>query len=75
MSSPMPTVTLTVAYLYFVKYLGPRLMKNRPAMELRVPMLAYNFAMVVCSTYMFVEVRRTASAEGQPAAHPSARLT
>lgn len=56
MASPMPTITLTVAYLYFVKKLGPRLMKNRPAFDLRLLMIIYNFTMVILSTYMFVEV-------------------
>jgi hypothetical protein len=57
MGSPMPTITLTVAYLYFVKSLGPRLMKDRPPMDLRTAMILYNFTMVAVSVYMFVGVR------------------
>lgn len=56
MGSPMPTITLTVAYLYFVKSLGPRLMKDRRPMDLRNSMIIYNFSMVAISVYMFVGV-------------------
>lgn len=51
-ASPMPTITLTIAYLYFVKIAGPKWMKDRPAYSLRKFMIIYNFAMVAISTYM-----------------------
>ncbi|XP_053203639.1 elongation of very long chain fatty acids protein 7-like [Panonychus citri] len=49
MSSPLSTMTICLSYVYFVKYLGPKLMKNRPPFELRGLMIAYNFLMVLIS--------------------------
>lgn len=40
---------LLAAYVYFVKIGGPRWMKNRPAFELRLPILLYNLFMVVAN--------------------------
>ncbi|RWS12775.1 elongation of very long chain fatty acids protein-like protein [Dinothrombium tinctorium] len=58
MSSPMPTILMTAAYLYFVKILGPKLMQNRPPFELRKVMIVYNFTMVITSLVMFIEMGR-----------------
>lgn len=57
-SSPIPCITMTLAYLYFVKIGGPRWMKDRPPFGLRNIMIAYNFAMVIVSGYMFIEMGR-----------------
>lgn len=54
MQSPGPTLSLCFAYLVFVKVIGPKLMANRKPMELRVPMIIYNFAMVLLNGYMFI---------------------
>lgn len=49
MSSPLPTMTICLFYVYVVKNLGPSFMKNRPAFQLRGVMIAYNFIMVIIS--------------------------
>lgn len=49
MSSPWSTVTICLLYVYIVKHLGPKLMKNRPPYRLRGLMIAYNFIMVIIS--------------------------
>ncbi|XP_055352242.1 elongation of very long chain fatty acids protein 2-like isoform X2 [Paramacrobiotus metropolitanus] len=46
---------ITAGYLLFV-WLGPRIMRQRPACELRRLMLVYNVVMVVWSGWMFAEL-------------------
>lgn len=57
MSSPLPTLIITASYLYFVKVFGPRYMETRKPFDLRYLMVIYNFALVITSVWMFVEVR------------------
>jgi len=57
MSSPVPSVVICLAYVIIIK-LGPTLMKNREPLSLRNILLFYNFAMVLLSTYCFLEVSR-----------------
>lgn len=59
MSSPFPTLTMTAGYLYFVKIAGPRWMKDRQPFDLRNFMIIYNFALVLASGIMFIEVSIT----------------
>lgn len=54
MQAPGPTLSLCLAYLLFVKFVGPKMMANRKPMELRLPMIIYNFAMVLLNGYMFI---------------------
>ncbi|XP_023242841.1 elongation of very long chain fatty acids protein AAEL008004-like [Centruroides sculpturatus] len=54
MQSPWPTLGICFSYIYFVKLLGPALMKDRKPMDLRYVMIFYNFAMVIASTWLFV---------------------
>ena len=56
MSTPWPSVILTALYVYFVKYGGPQFMENRKPYELRNILFVYNFAMVILSGYIFLEV-------------------
>uniref|UniRef100_T1KHB3 Elongation of very long chain fatty acids protein n=2 Tax=Tetranychus urticae TaxID=32264 RepID=T1KHB3_TETUR len=58
MSSPFPTLTMTAGYLYFVKIAGPRWMKDRQPFDLRNFMIIYNFALVLASGIMFIEMGR-----------------
>lgn len=52
---------VVILYVYFVKYLGPRLMRDRKPVELRNVMIAYNAFQVLLSGYNFYEVsERTA---------------
>ena len=56
MSSPVPSFVICLAYIVFVK-MGPWLMRDRKPFDIRNILLFYNFAMVLLSTYCFVEVR------------------
>lgn len=52
MSSPVPITVICVGYVLFAKWLGPRLMRHRPAYGLHKTMLLYNFIQVLASVYM-----------------------
>ena len=54
--SPLPTLALCLSYVLVVKFLGPRVMRQRQALDLRYLMVAYNLAMVVVSTWLFVKM-------------------
>ncbi|KAL5007555.1 hypothetical protein ScPMuIL_016361 [Solemya velum] len=54
MSSPLPTLITVGSYLLIV-YWGQHWMKSRPAMELKSIIIAYNFCLVLLSTYIFWE--------------------
>lgn len=55
MSSPLPQTIILGLYVYFVTSLGPKLMENRKAFELRKAMITYNFFIVLFSVYMCYE--------------------
>lgn len=55
MGSPVPTAVICAAYFVFV-LMGPSLMANRPAFNIRTILIVYNFAMVAISGYLFYEV-------------------
>nr|XP_040050838.1 elongation of very long chain fatty acids protein 7a isoform X1 [Gasterosteus aculeatus aculeatus] len=55
MSSPLPQTVIIAAYIYFVHSLGPRLMENRKALDLRGVLIVYNFGVVALSLYMCYE--------------------
>merc|ERR1711872_790336 len=55
MYSIWPTIIICSAYVYFVKVLGPRLMKDREPFELKKILLVYNFSQVLFSLWMFME--------------------
>ncbi|GAA6235033.1 elongation of very long chain fatty acids protein 4-like [Lates japonicus] len=52
--SPVPVSLIFLVYLCVV-WAGPRLMKNREPIDLKVILIVYNFAMVGLSAYMFHE--------------------
>ena len=56
MASPIPGVLICMAYVPLVVWILPKYMEKRPAYDLRTFMTIYNFAMVVLSGYIFVEV-------------------
>ena len=58
MSSPFPTLALCACYIYFVKVLGPRWMKDRPAYELKSAIIIYNLVQVLFSVYLVYKVRK-----------------
>lgn len=53
MKSPFPTITLCLLYVYLAKFVGPKIMANRKAMNLSAIMIIYNYMMVILNT-MFV---------------------
>lgn len=52
MGSPAPVVLILAAYLLFVLKIGPKMMENRPAFELKNLMIAYNGFQVIFSVYL-----------------------
>lgn len=55
MSSPLPQAIILGFYVYFVTFLGPKLMENRKPFELKKAMITYNFSIVLFSVYMCYE--------------------
>lgn len=47
MDSPLPALLINLVYYIFVTRLGPKLMKNRPAFNLRSLILTYNALQVI----------------------------
>jgi hypothetical protein len=56
MNSVWVPVSIIAVYLYFVLNLGPRLMKNRPPMQLDTVIKTYNITQVIVCTYITEEV-------------------
>ncbi|CAK1553377.1 unnamed protein product [Leptosia nina] len=54
-SSPWTVVSIVVAYNVFSRKLGPYLMKDRPAFELKTVIKLYNMFQVLISTYLVYE--------------------
>ncbi|CAB3228030.1 unnamed protein product [Arctia plantaginis] len=54
-SNPLVIFSITSAYLYFCKYLGPRLMKHRKPFELKTVLLLYNLFQVFFSIFLTYE--------------------
>lgn len=54
--SPVPVFCIFLCYLGII-WLGPKLMRNREPVDLRLVLIVYNFAMVCLSVYMFHEVK------------------
>ena len=55
MSTPYPTILASVIYVVFVTKIGPKMMENRSAYELRVPMIIYNFTVMLINLKIFVD--------------------
>jgi len=55
MQTPWPTVALCIGY-FAMCWVGPSLMEKRKPFELRPILIVYNFALVLLSVYMFLEV-------------------
>lgn len=57
MESPIPMTAILLCYLFFVLYLGPRIMANRKPFQLKEAMIVYNFMLVALSIFIVYEVR------------------
>jgi len=55
MSSPVIPTATSIAYLIAILFVGPRLMENRKAFELKNTLLVYNLIQVVISAYVVYE--------------------
>uniref|UniRef100_A0A3P9HWG2 Elongation of very long chain fatty acids protein 1 n=1 Tax=Oryzias latipes TaxID=8090 RepID=A0A3P9HWG2_ORYLA len=55
MQSPVPMTAILLCYLFFVLYLGPRIMANRKPFQLKEAMIVYNFLLVGLSIYIVYE--------------------
>ena len=55
MSSPWPTVALSLCYWFCSIYLGPRIMKKREAYDMKFLMQFYNIISVGLSAYVLYE--------------------
>ena len=55
LNSPGLMVMISLAYVLFVTWLGPRWMRDRKAFDLKNTLMAYNLFQVVLSIYMVVE--------------------
>uniref|UniRef100_H2V7N2 Elongation of very long chain fatty acids protein 1 n=1 Tax=Takifugu rubripes TaxID=31033 RepID=H2V7N2_TAKRU len=55
MQSPIPMTSILLCYLFFVLYLGPRIMANRKPFKLQEAMIVYNFALVALSIFIVYE--------------------
>jgi len=53
MDSIWPTLFLSTTYLLIILEIGPKFMRNRPAYELRYPMMAYNLFQTIFSFWVF----------------------
>ncbi|XP_023718136.1 elongation of very long chain fatty acids protein AAEL008004 [Cryptotermes secundus] len=53
MGSPWPVLFIGISYLYFVKSLGPCLMKNRPAFNLDRTIRMYNLVQIILCAFLF----------------------
>jgi elongation of very long chain fatty acids protein 7 len=54
-NGPWTMFSILLAYLLFVKQIGPHLMKGRQAFNLRHLLLVYNISLVVFNVYFFIE--------------------
>ncbi|CAG0900249.1 unnamed protein product [Cyprideis torosa] len=56
MSSPIPTLSICLAYVIIVKLIGPKFMKHRKPYNLRLILVVYNFAQMVFSIWLFRKI-------------------
>jgi len=56
MSSPWSSLIICVLYVFAVEWALPRFMQDRKPLEFRPLIVVYNFAMVLLSGYIFLEV-------------------
>lgn len=65
-ATPWPTIALVAIYLFIVK-VGPKVMENRKAYNLREVLIVYNMALVALSAWMVYEVSATLELLNKPA--------
>lgn len=56
--SPIPSLIIVGAYLYFVCNAGPKWMKSRPQFNLKPILIAYNLFQILANASLLVYVRK-----------------
>ncbi|XP_043470914.1 elongation of very long chain fatty acids protein 4-like [Leptopilina heterotoma] len=56
MGSPWPIAIILLSYIIFIFHLGPRLMKNRAAFELKTFIRFYNIFQIIANAYIIREI-------------------
>ena len=56
MENPLHTALICGVYFFLIIVVGPWYMKDRKPMNIKTFMVVYNAAMVILSTYMFIQV-------------------
>lgn len=56
MRSPVPVVMMSIGYVIFSKYIGPRMMANKKAFDLRKTMIVYNMFHVAYNAWLLVDI-------------------
>uniref|UniRef100_A0A1B6D3I0 Elongation of very long chain fatty acids protein n=1 Tax=Clastoptera arizonana TaxID=38151 RepID=A0A1B6D3I0_9HEMI len=59
MSSPLPVLILIIIYQYFFRSLGPKIMENRPPINVKNAMIIYNVFQILLSGWFVEESLRT----------------
>ncbi|KAK9871707.1 hypothetical protein WA026_014159 [Henosepilachna vigintioctopunctata] len=54
LEGPWYPAIIMIAYLYFVFKIGPAIMKNRPAFELKYTLIAYNIIQIFLNGYLLI---------------------
>jgi len=54
--NPIPTIVVSVIYVVYVKWLGPKMMENRKPLVLKYPLVLYNIALTILNFYIFKEL-------------------
>lgn len=56
MGSPFPILTIIFTYIYFVKVMGPKWMKEKRPYQIEPVIIGYNVLMVILSAFFFFYV-------------------
>jgi len=56
MNSPFHVLLICAGYIYFIKNLGPRLMRDRRPFELKGLIIFYNIIQLLLNTYLVYKV-------------------
>lgn len=58
MGSPLPVFGIIIAYYYTATWIGPKLMKNRKALQIKNVITVYNFLQIIWNSYVAYFVRK-----------------
>lgn len=58
LKSPLPIILMSLGYVIFSKYIGPRLMRDREAFKLKKTLIVYNIIHVLYNAWLLIEIWR-----------------